>query len=273
VSVHQLTRTEWAKERQPLLDEWAAIIAARSAARARGAGVEEVGAITDQIGDVRRRYTDALPRLPVARDPFTDDIVTVALDNAGLDGPYWNAENPARPAETMPSTFVVLSGAMRLARDHTDELPHLCVPGPPVPFVVPALLGRDGVMAVVSTVPVGAHTGYAITYFSDAGPQPPPLPNEWGRREYWLRDADGRPTTMASSYDTDPAPDFDLLHWLREGKVMWIAPGDPRLRLRTTEERCPYVFAVGGDQRHQRIGAGPRQNRIHKTEGKAGDDL
>jgi len=244
---------DWPGRRAEVLADMAEVTAARRSAESAGASMGVIQGFRDQMEDLRRRYINGLPQVPIARDPLEGGIVTAAIDTAGLDGPFWDAENPYRPAEPMPASFVVLSGAMRLSAQQLEYFQHLCRPGPPVPFVVPDLLKRDGVKAVVATVPVGPHTGYAISYFSPRD-EPPPIPNEWGRGEFWLRHR-GHPTTMDAAYDNDPAPDFDILPWIRSEKLAWVAPKDPFMKLRWVPDRCPYLVPQGNYE-HQRAQVG-----------------
>jgi hypothetical protein len=246
--------TDWRVHRAELLAAMATVLDERRNAEDAGAGFNELCPVLDRLLELRNRYVDELPATPIARHPFDGSVVTAAIDTAGLDGPFWDAENPARPAEAMPAAFVVYSGAMQLVPSCVEDTPYLCLPGPTVPFVVPDLLGREGVQAVLVTAPVGAHTGYVVSYFSLNKSEPPPLPNEWGRREYWLR-AEGRPVHMATSYDGWPAPDFELGPWIDEGKLAWVAPGDATLGLERRSDGCPYL-ELPGDHRFQRVQLG-----------------
>jgi hypothetical protein len=121
------------------------------------------------------------------------------------------------------------------------------VPGPGVPFVVPRILGAaPEVRAVIAQVPVGAHTGWAVSYFGRprAGT---PLVNLWGASAYpvveggawtgWERERSG-----VSRYD------FDLTPWVGTGALLWIAPGDESATLRTGVDGCPYLDLPGPRQ-------------------------
>jgi hypothetical protein len=245
---------DWVTRRAATLRAIGDVVSARRRAEARGASTEELTSLIASITDLRRSYVADLPEVAIGRDPFDGPVVTAEMDNAGLDGPFWDAGNPARPATTMPPSFVVLSGAMRLSLDDLEHTDQLCLPGPAVPFVVPEVLRRDGVLAVLAELDVGAHTGYAISYFSPRPSEPPPLPNEWGRREYWLRDR-GEPLQMGTSYDLAPSPDFDLMPWIAAGKLLWIHPGDETRTLQRTPEHCPFL-GLSGERRHQRVQLG-----------------
>jgi hypothetical protein len=243
---------DWLTRRAALLAE--NVTAARRRAESDGSPSAGIQSLVDRNLELRRAYVELLPEVPLGRDPFTGKVVTAVLDTAGLDGPYWDAENPARPAETMPASFVVLSGGLRLSPDHVEHTAYLCLPGPAVPFVVPEVLGRDGVQAVLATIGIGAHTGYAVSYYTPRPAEPPPLPNEWGRREYWLRDH-GEPVHMATSFDELPPPDFDLAPWIGAGKLAWVRPGDKTLEPVHEVDGCPYI-ELEGTHRHQRVQAG-----------------
>lgn len=244
----------WTTVRADLLRAMGAAEEGRGNAEGAGASYAVTSRFVDELVELRRAYADALPQIPIGSNPFDNSLVTVALDTQGLDGPYWDAQNPARPAESMPASFVGLTGAMGLAPGSVEFTEHLCLPGPQVPFVVPELLGRPGVTAVLTTVTVGSHTGYAVSYFSPRSPEGPPLPNEWGRREYWIRKS-GEPVTMGTSFDNLPEPDFDLGPWIDRGKVGWVAPGDDTYLLNWEREDCPYLDLPGA-RRFQRVQAG-----------------
>jgi hypothetical protein len=244
----------WLTVRATMLESMESVQHAKRVAEEDGAPYAQVSDLVAQSVALRRAYAEALPQIAIGRDPLDGALVTVAFDAEGLDGPYWDAQNPARPAETMAPSFVVLTGAMAVLSDRVEFTEHLCLPGPPMPFVVPELLARAGVTAVLATLGVGSHTGYAVSYYSALPPEGPPLPNEWGRREYWLRES-GRPMTMGTSYDNLPEPDFDLGPWIEQAKLCWVAPGDGEFRLRWERDGCPFVD-LPGERRFQRIQAG-----------------
>jgi hypothetical protein len=233
------------------------VSAARRAAEAAGATTEEIQRLVTETDRLRQEYIQGLPRVAIAADPFLGSIVTASIDTDGLDGPFWDAMNPARPAETMPPSFVVFTGAMLLSRPDLETTTYLCLPGPARPFVLPALLNRDGVVSVLASIPIGRHTGYAVSYFSRVPLEltdQARLPGEWGRREYWRRDL-GRPVRLAAALEDDPAPDFNLAPWIDRGTLAWVAPGDATMTLRRDRTGCPYI-TLSGDRRPQRVQLG-----------------
>jgi hypothetical protein len=192
---------------------------------------------------VNRRYRELLPDVTVARCPYSGDLVRWPIDIGGLDGPFWDyVSSVRRPPSSLPRAWLAMTGAMRLASP-VEHPPFAVVPGPDVPFVVPRILDGPDVRAVIAEVPVGQHTGWAITYF---GPRPEgvPLVNLWGRNTYPVVEEgvnrgwdQNRP--RVSQYD------FDLTEWLRSGKLLWMEPGDESATLREGPAGCPYVDLPG----------------------------
>jgi hypothetical protein len=71
-----------------------------------------------------------------------------------------------------------------------------------------------------------------------------PRLNEWGSSEYWIANESGH--LGWDSVEEDPAGyDYDLEPWVRTGKVLWVAPGDERVMLRSDVRRCPYLGLPG----------------------------
>lgn len=188
-------------------------------------------------------YCDGVPLRPLSRCPFTEETVMHSIDDVDLDGLWWSHDAPGRPVEKVPASVVSFSGAMKLARrvPHTD---FLVSPGPEVPFVVEDLIELDAVRAVISQHAVGAHTGYVIVYFAEPMPDALPRTNDWGLNEYSFVDADG----VLRGGEREPElerRDFDLARWIERGKLLWIAPGDDSLTLRSEVEGCPYLDLEG----------------------------
>lgn len=199
----------------------------------------------------RSAYEAILPDRPISRSPFTDELVLIPFDDVGIDGFWWDALDPTRPgpAGGLPDGVISFTGAMEL-REPFASVPFLASPGPGVPFVHPELLGRDGVVAVVSQIDVGHHTGYPVLYFAPRVPEGAPLLDWWGARHHrYLVDG----TLIAGEnpgFEGDW--DYDLLDWVRLEKLLWIAPGDESTTLRSGTEGCPYLD-LEGDRRIARI--------------------
>lgn len=186
-------------------------------------------------------YLAQLPRRAVSRCPFTAAEVAITIDDGGLDGPWWRHDMPLRADDATPSTLVGIMGAMRLVLP-VERAAFLAIPGPEAPFLLPRLLDEPSVIAVVSTVPVGAHTGYAIAYFAPA-PVPLDPPAAWGAST--AARADGG---WSEADDDDETYDYDLAPWIASGRLRWIAPGDAALTVREGAEGCPYLGIEGARQ-------------------------
>lgn len=218
-----------AEERRGLVDAW------RTAWRARD---------TATAVEVAERYRRRVPRVPVARSPIDGAIAAHSLDTFDIDGLWWWYDNAIRPIEELPSTWFAMAGAMRLA-DEVADTAFLVKPGPEIPFVIPRILERPGLVAVLAEVPVGPHTGYAITYFAPA-PVPLDLPriNTWGADSYIVRRPNGT-AGWDSTIDWCPEWDFDLAPWIEQRRLAWIAPGDESLTLRYEVAGCPFLGLTG----------------------------
>lgn len=213
------------------------------------AGVEDYeDAIRDALADATDAYFAILPRIGVARDPFTGGEVRLAIDTYGVDGPWWNYEGVLRPFEERPPTLLAFTGALRL----DEPLPwaeHLAKPGPGLPYVIPRLLQIDGVQAVIRELTIGTKRGWVITYFARQRPPNTPLANDWGADHYPI--GDGWDTV---NEDLEPR-DIALASWIANGKLAWIAPGDESLTLRRDAEGCPYL-GLPGETNVQRLQEG-----------------
>jgi hypothetical protein len=190
--------------------------------------------------DVRRRYERGLPVVALSRCPFTGEVLHHSIDHHGIDGLWWDHQSPVRPVETVPATFVGLTGALRLGGP-LEYTPFLVKPGPAAPFVVPPIL-EAGAVAVLSQIAIGAHTGFAVVYFAESPPDVA-LFDEWGRgshRRY--RDA----AAVGWNHAADPATmDFDLAPWIAREQVVWIEPGDDDLQVWSGTDDCPYLDLPG----------------------------
>jgi hypothetical protein len=139
-----------------------------------------------------------------------------------------------------------MTGAMRLAAP-VEHTPFTAVPGPGAPFVVPRILGAaPEVLGVIAQVPVGRHTGWAISYFGwpAAGTK---LVNLWGAGTYPVV-ADGVCTGWEREESGVSRYDFDLEPWVGAGALLWITPGDESATLRKGVDGCPYLDLPGPRQ-------------------------
>ncbi|MFI9586820.1 hypothetical protein ACIHCQ_34470 [Streptomyces sp. NPDC052236] len=209
----------------------------------RAGRMDEALRLRARIAEISRWYEDSQPEITVARCPHSGVPVRWPIDTVGLDSWFWEYLNPARrPPDVLPPTWLAMTGAMRLS-DPVEHPPFAVVPGPEVPFVVPRILNSPGVRAVLGEVPVGRHTGWAISYFG-----PPPenveLVNLWGSNTYPVYE-DGAENGWDWDVPRVSQYDFELTDWLRSGALLWIAPGDESATLREGPDGCPYVDLPG----------------------------
>lgn len=232
---------ERTRSREELLDEGRTTLDMLHRLEELGAH-EHTAALYRRLEELRAAYAAGLAEVPVSRCPFTGEAVAFPIDTVDLDGWWWDAEQPARrmPGH-LPRPWLAMGGAMRLA-PAVRWAPFVARPGPEVPYVVPRLLEGTDVVAVVSQVPVGPHTGFAVNYFGRA-PEGRRLVGLWGSSSYPVRVSGGW------RWDDVPAwtPDYDfaLRPWLEEGRLYWIAPGDESLTLHSGADGCPYVDLQG----------------------------
>lgn len=203
-------------------------------------------------------YQKQLKYSSISRCPFTGEAVEWNIDDEGLDGLWWNIDNPIRQDIKAPSTFYAIDGAMKLS-SNIEAAPFTVKPGPDIPYVLPRLLELDQVKAVISQLSIGEHTGFCITYFCDPYLKYLPRINEWGTDRYWESNpiigdsySPGRWVSL-DPYKSDR--DFDLKYWIQKGKLFWIKPNDPNLRLRISVTDCPFIDLVG-DTRYKVIQEG-----------------
>lgn len=201
---------------------------------------------------LRREYEAGVPVVALSRCPITGQVAYHSIDYFDLDGLWWNYEGPIRPREQLLPTYFAVTGAVRLL-GLPARAPFLSKPGPEVPYVIPRLLQHGSVVAVLSSLGIGPHQGFAILYFAHPVPDVTRV-NTWGTNEYQVVDAEG-------DIGWDEAPlvesdmDFELAPWISAGRLWWIAPGDPSLTLRGEVAGCPYL-GLSGRRAVTRIQAG-----------------
>lgn len=197
----------------------------------------------------RKAYEDSLPKVIMARCPFTQDLFVHSYDPFGLDGLWWNYDAPARPFEKLPPTYLALTGAVSL-QAQVEKAPFLCKPGPAVPYLLPRLLQTSGVQAVVRELSVGPHRAFAVVYFARPLPGDLSPPNEWGTNRAYLDQ--GSSQGWVSNPEDLEVLDFDLRPWLERGLLYWMVADSSDQTLRNSVADCPYLD-LPGERKLQRI--------------------
>lgn len=204
--------------------------------------------MNEEIQALLGRYLEGLPLRDLSRCPFTGEKLSLTIDDLGLDGLWWNFEAPKRPENELPATYFALDGALKLGGE-PEKAPFLCCPGPDVPFILPRLLAYIQVKAVLSSVQIGSHTAYPIVYYADPMLYGEKRVNDWGTQRYWepgsIIPELWTPGQYISLIPDISEYDFDLEPWIKAGKLLWIAPGDPGLTLHGHISRCPYLNLPG----------------------------
>jgi len=192
---------------------------------------------------LRTQYIDGVPITALSRCPFSNKVMHHSIDYFDLDGLWWNYEYPARPQSPLLRTYVALTGGVKL-NGQIKWAPFICKSGPEVPYVIPRLLKRPSVTAVLSSIKIGSHQGYITTYFGDPPPQKIPRVNTWGSDTYIFLDEQGN-----YKWDSEPENpldfDFNLEPWIEKKLVRWIAQGDSTLTLHDEVKGCPYLGLEG----------------------------
>jgi len=204
---------------------------------------EAIDLASQRVFEQSEAYLAALPERVISRCPYTGELLRSTVDDLGLGGPWWNHAEPVRKDIIAPATFFALDGAMNI-RYPMEKAPFTVFPGPDKPFVIPALLQRREIKAVISALPVAGNPTWWIAYFAYPMPQDLPGINDYGTNRYSFINTYGHRQTYASIY-SESDYDFDLEKWIRLGKVLWIAPDDELYRLRAQAAGCPYLGLPG----------------------------
>ena len=195
-------------------------------------------------------YLMSLPVMALARCPYTGQVVTGRVDAFGTGGPWWMDADTVREPFQGPATLFAVDGALGL-RGTPEDSPFSVQPGPDKPFVIPVILSRPEMRAVMLATEIEQGTIWWTAYFA----WPPVLDqarvNDFARDCYEIRLDSGTGMRYADTYPLS-LMDFDLTPWIRSGKLLWIAPDDPLYKLHATAEGCPYL-GIRGEGRKQLI--------------------
>jgi hypothetical protein len=199
----------------------------------------------EKLSQAAKEYKAGVPIIPLSRCPICQPVMHLSIDYYDLDGLWWWSELPMRPKkqEKRCPHYWILSGAVLLGT--IPPTTRWVRPGPEVPFVSPEALRNPTIKAVLTQISVGTHIAYPIVYFSAEKPIEigRPFP-EWSNQDaVWIQES-GREQYETPGYDESIA-DFDLVPWIQQGQLLWIAPGDESLTLRSDVDGCPYLNLPG----------------------------
>ena len=237
-----LTKARWNALHDEVYALWQKIEAAED---------EDAPAIEEarqRYGELCEAYSQQVPRVAIARCPFSEREVIHSVDTFGLRGLWWRYRHPVRPVEpprALGPHFLVLTGAARIPKKVPDT-PHLVRPGPAVPFVLPRLFALGEVTAVIRGLRVGGQRAWAVSYFAR---RPRVSKASWGLANTWASENSPLSTPQLSFADEADLGDteyaYDLEPHVREERLLWIAEDDEGLTLRRGLARCPYLGLKG----------------------------
>lgn len=196
----------------------------------------------DESRLLRAQYFRRLPRQAMACSPFNGKPLVRAFDPFGLDGLWW--KSPAEAVNPPPGPyFCVLRGAVSARGGELHAGSSEIEPGPEVPYVIPRLLEHPGMVMVIGEIEMAdGPVAFPLAYFAERRPPVADLTADWCLTEYLYTTATGD-----EGWKTPNDPwDFDLLTWLKSGKVRWCEPGSGNTVLATAPpEECPYLELEG----------------------------
>lgn len=197
----------------------------------------------NELQELGEEYSRSLPQIRISCCPFSGDIFSFSCDTFGLDGPWWDVENPIRGFEVEYKTFFALTGSVNIIGDVPD-IPFMVKPGPGIPWVSPRLLDNDDIIAVLSYIKIGLYDAYVIVYFSNNKTYEIERINTWGKEDYLAEDSDGC-AVIGSTFEDDEEYDFDIAKWINNGKLKWISIKDKTLELQDSIDNCPFLDIEG----------------------------
>ncbi len=188
------------------------------------------------------KYWDWIPTVSISRCPLCKAELFRPFDPIDLSG-FWWMDRTQRPCEEQSpcSHFNLLLGAVNLNKLPPHSGLFESRPGPDVPYVIPRILEMPTMKAVISSISMHCgYSAYPIVYYSEIPPTGGSLTQTWTQPEYHFTLEDGRTgwNIVHDSYD------FDLLPWLKAGKVRWIE-GNKLNPEKATPEECPYLDMKG----------------------------
>jgi len=205
---------------------------------------ERIDQLSDRLDVIREEYLKGLPRVRLSRCPFCRKELVYPIDTLGIDGLWWNRDEPVRPEpENWDPHFFGLTGAVKLQGELPD-VPFLAMPGPEVPYVIPRLMRLESIRAVISSLPIGQYTGYPIAYYANPIAEDVLRPDTWGLEKSEYLGPEGN-VQWCEADDLEEDNDYDLRRWIATGRLLWIAPNDAAWALQQAPSRCPYVDLKG----------------------------
>lgn len=163
-------------------------------------------------------YWHWLPPMLLSRCPFCHEDLRLKFDPVDFNGFWWmdRTERTANQQPTCPH-FVLLTGAVdRKGIKHDDTLFSI-IPGPEKPFVIPQILEKPGMKAVLTDVTMNCgFTAHPIVYFVEDPPEQLRIDQHWGSKSFYYQPD----PIVAEVRIKEEDFDFELGPWLDKGKLI-----------------------------------------------------
>ncbi len=164
-------------------------------------------------------YWQWISPVVLSRCPFCDEELRRIFDPVDLRGFWWmeRTQRPGKEPANCPH-FCLLLGALNFNGIPPRSGPFPCRPGPDMPYIVPRILKRPGMAAVISRKEMNCgYIAYPIAYFCEAPVAGGTMTQGWARREYGFVTEDGR-----RGWDQkEETWEFRMTSWIEQGKVRW----------------------------------------------------
>ncbi len=203
-------------------------------------------ALMDEAAREKTEYFARLPRPVLGCCPFDGRPLERSFDPYGLDGLWWYPDATPKDPPSCPH-FCMLVGAVNYHGEPPRAGAVEIQPGPEVPYVIPRILELPGMIAVIGELEMApGFTAYPIAYFAERRPPPEELNAGWARKTYTYQTQRG----VTGWTVPNDVWDFNLLPWLRNGKLRWCEPGSGNRKLSAAPpDQCPYLGLLGERQR------------------------
>lgn len=205
--------------------------------------MQEYDKVSNELEVFEEKYTAGLPNLQLSRCPYTNKIYSLCIDSFGLEGPWWDANQPIREEEEAMPSFFAITGSVNIIGE-APTAPFTIKPGPAIPWVCPRLLSNEAISAVLSHIKIGIYDAYLTVYYTNSEVVETKRINTWGIDEYLINDDEGY-AVLDRTYDEEDEYDFDIARWIKNGKLQWIAINDQTLELHSSINNCPYLNIKG----------------------------
>lgn len=224
---------------------------------------EKLHEFLEKVESLCHEYRSRLPVYLLARCPICGGRVYEPIDTYSLNGIGWRSPNrgfgwfgtvPVPSLQrTIPQSDVsydaecdhakIVSVMVNLNGVQPDDVTQEVWIGSERPFVISPVLNLEHTYAVIHALSIGRfdesepqshYTAYFVTYFTDVDRQ--------------LFDKVMQPAHEEYSLILIDWADYDLMKWVKRGKLYWLDKNDPDLPLRNRPiDDFPYGAVKGGE--------------------------